>query len=178
MAAPARAQTANTASTGGSSQLLPADRQELAEEHLSWTVKKIKPQPYMNEIYWQFPDGTPAFFRDSLVQFVARTYDLTRENSDGTRSAAWATGGWLAWRSGLVGDIFGVHMAYYTSQKLFGPPDEDGTKLLAPGQHSIGVLGQVWRRLAIRNFVPAINWWTLRSSIRRTTAWCRIRSAV
>ena len=34
----------------------------------------------MNEIYWrQYTADTPAFFRDSLVQFVARTYYLTRD---------------------------------------------------------------------------------------------------
>ncbi len=145
---PSRAQTASASPPGETSQLVPPDRQEIADqEHLaSWTVNKIRPQPYMNEIYWRFPDDTPAFFRDSLVQFVARTYYLTRDNADGTRSQAWAAGGWLAYRSGLIGDIFGVHAAYYTSQKLFGPPDEGGTKLLAPGQNSIGVLGQIYGR--------------------------------
>ena len=148
LAAQASAQTANAGSPDSSSSLLPADRQEIADqEHLSsWTVKKIRPQPYMNEIYWRMPDDTPAFFRDSLVQFVARTYYLTRDNADGTRSQAWAAGGWVAFRSGLIGDVFGVHAAYYTSQKLFGPLDQDGTKLLAPGQNSIGTLGQIYGR--------------------------------
>src|SRR5690349_13078184 len=68
-------------------QLLPADRNEIADqERLSWTLSKFPPQPYMNEIYWRFPTDTPAFFRDSLVQFVARTYYLTRDNFDGSRS--------------------------------------------------------------------------------------------
>jgi hypothetical protein len=53
-------------------QLLPADREEIADqERLSWTLSKFPPQPYMNEIYWRLPENTPAFFRDSLVQFVA-----------------------------------------------------------------------------------------------------------
>jgi hypothetical protein len=43
----------------------------------------------MNEIYWQFSKDTPAFFRDSLLQFVARTYYLTRDNFDGSKSQAW-----------------------------------------------------------------------------------------
>src|SRR4051794_34688828 len=48
-------------------QLLPADRQEIADqERLSWTLQKFPPQPYMNEIYWQSSRDTPAFFRDSL----------------------------------------------------------------------------------------------------------------
>ena len=44
----------------------------------------------------------PAFFRDSLVQYVARTYLFSRDNSDGTKSQAAAAGGWLAIRSGLI----------------------------------------------------------------------------
>ena len=103
----------------------------------------------MNEVYWQYSKDTPAFFRDSLVQFVARTYYLTRDNFDGSRSQAWAGGGWLAFRSGLIGDVFGVHVAAYTSQPIFAPLDEGGTRLLAPPQNSIGVLGQIYGRMQI-----------------------------
>jgi outer membrane porin, OprD family len=103
----------------------------------------------MNELYWRYAADTPAFFRDSMLQFVARTYYLTRDNFDGTRSRAWAGGGWLAFRSGLIGDLVGIHAAYYTSQKLYGPLDEDGTKLLAPGQNSLGMLGQIYGRVQI-----------------------------
>src|ERR1700712_191233 len=72
-------------------QLLPADRQELADQERlsSWTVNKIPAQPYMNEIYWRFSPETPAFFRESLLQYVARTYYLTRDNFDGSKSQAW-----------------------------------------------------------------------------------------
>ena len=130
--------------------LLPQSHEEIADqERLSWTLKKFPPQPYMNEIYWRWPSDTPAFFRDSLMQFVARTYYLGRDNFDGSKSQAWAAGGWIAFRSGLIGDLFGVHAAYYTSQKLFGPLDEDGTKLLAPGQNSLGMLGQIYGRVQI-----------------------------
>ena len=65
-------------------QLLPADRTEIADQkRLSWTLQKFPPQPYMNEVCWQYSKETPAFFRDSLLQFVARTYYLTRDNFDG-----------------------------------------------------------------------------------------------
>lgn len=132
-------------------QLLPADRQELADQERlsSWTLNKIPAQPNMNEIYWRFSPETPAFFRESLLQYVARTYYLTRDNSDGSRSQAWAAGGWLAFRSGLIGDMFGVHLAGYTSQPIFAPFDEGGTRLLAPPQNSIGVLGQVYGRIQL-----------------------------
>jgi hypothetical protein len=130
-------------------RLLPEQRKEVADqEYLVWTVAKIPPQPYMNEIYWSRPSAeTPKFFSESLVQFVARTFDLTRDNSNGSRSQAWAGGGWLAFRSGLIGDVFGVQVAAYTSQPIFAPPDQGGTLLLAPPQNSIGTLGQIYGRV-------------------------------
>jgi len=39
-------------------------------------------------------------------------------------------GGWLAYRSGLTGDIFGVQAAVYPSQPLFASGNEGGTLLL------------------------------------------------
>lgn len=143
--------TGQEAGTGSAhSQLLPTSRSEVADdEHLSWTLKKLKPQPYMREFYLQYPDDTPAFFRDSLVQYVARTYVLSRDNSDGTRSQAGAAGGWLAYRSGLLADMFGVHAAFYTSEKLFGAADESGTRLLTPEQGSINTLGQIYGRVQV-----------------------------
>jgi outer membrane OprD family porin len=103
----------------------------------------------MREFYWQYPSDTPAFFRDSLLQLVTRTYYLTRDNFDGSKSQALTTGGWIAFRSGLIGDVFGVHAAYYTSMPLFAPADEGGTRLLTPDQDALSVLGQVYGRIQI-----------------------------
>jgi len=150
-----QAQTPSTGPTTApvayyTSQLLPPSREEIADqERVSWTLKKFPPQPFMNEIYTQYASDTPAFFRDSLLQLVARTYYLTRDNFDGSKSQAWALGGWVAFRSGLIGDVFGVHAAYYTSQRLFGPTDEGGTKLLTPDQNALTVLGQAYGRVQI-----------------------------
>ena len=51
-----------------------------------------------------------------------------------------AGGGW--W----IGDLIGIGGAYYTSQKIFGDPDQGGTLLLAPGQGPINVLGKAYVR--------------------------------
>jgi hypothetical protein len=146
--APGAGQPTETA--GSHTSLLPASQDEVADqENRSWSLRKFPPQQYMREFFWQFPSDTPAFFRDSLLQFVGRTYYLNRDNFDGSKSQAWTAGGWVAFRSGLIADVFGVHAAYYTSQKLFGPLDEDGTRLLAPGQNSLGMLGQAYGRVQI-----------------------------
>jgi outer membrane porin, OprD family len=126
-------------------------REDVAEELLerSVTATRLAPQPYMREVFWGFPNDTPAFFRDSLMQIVARSYYLTRDNFDGSRSRAWAGGGWLAYRSGLIGDIFGAHAALYVSEPLFAPTNEGGTKLLSPEQGPLSMLGQAYARVKI-----------------------------
>jgi hypothetical protein len=153
-ATPSRAQSPAvnpTTERGASySELLPSDRDEIADdEQRIWTVNKIPPQQYMKEIYWDFPADTPAFFRDSLVEVVGRTYDLTRDNSDGSKSQAWAAGGSLVYRSGLIADVFGVQAALYTSQPLSAPSGEGGTKLLTPSQNALNSFGQAYARAQI-----------------------------
>lgn len=140
------------AQTGSSnSQFYSPFREEVAEELLqrSVTATALAPQPYMREVLWGFRDDTPAFLRDSLMQIVARTYYLTRDNFDGSRSQAWAGGGWLAYRSGLIADTFGVHAAVYTSQPIFAPFDQGGTRLLNPDQEQLTMLGQMYGRIKI-----------------------------
>jgi hypothetical protein len=126
-------------------------RDEVAEQRLGSAAGwKLPPQLHMREIYWRdvmgrdFPADTPPFIRDSLLQFVTRTYYMNRDNFNGSRSQAWTVGGWLAYRSGLIANILGVHAAFYTSQKLDAPVDEGGTGLLAPEQEPISVLGQAY----------------------------------
>ena len=69
-------------------ELLPPSREEIADQERlsSWNLQNFPPQPYMKELYWQYSKDTPAFFRDSLVQFVARTYLFSRDNFDGSKS--------------------------------------------------------------------------------------------
>ena len=148
----ANIQHGTASSTSSASQTRPSSREEIADdEPLSWTLKKFPTQKYMNEIYWKPSSDTPAFFRDSMLQFVTRSYYLTRDNFDGSESQAWAGGGWVAFRSGLIANTFGVHAAYYTSQNLFGPEDESGTKLLNPDQNALGMLGQLYGRVQVRD---------------------------
>ena len=73
-----------------------------------------------------------------------RTYYLDQESLTGSPGTAWALGGWAGLRSPWWGDLFQVGIVGYTSQKLHGPADRDGTRLLAPGQEPITVLGEAY----------------------------------
>ncbi len=78
-----------------------------------------------------------------------RTYYLDQDNTAGAQSAAWALGGWAGLRSPWWGDLFQAGIVGYTSQKLYGPADMSGTKLLAPGQEPISVLGEAFGAVRI-----------------------------
>ncbi len=78
-----------------------------------------------------------------------RTYYFDQESLTGSPSTAWALGGWAGLRSPWWGDLFQVGIVGYTSQKLYGPDDKDGTKLLAPGQEQITVLGEAFGAVRI-----------------------------
>lgn len=84
---------------------------------------------------------------DPVVQL--RTYYFDQESLTGVPSAAWALGGWAGLRSPWWGDVFQAGIVAYTSQKLYGPADKDGTKLLAPGQEQITVLGEAFGAVRI-----------------------------
>src|SRR3954454_12508429 len=141
---------AQTQVVNPNSSLLPPSRDEVGDQEFqTWTLSKLPAQSYMREVYWQHPTDTPAFFRDSLLQIVARTYYLTRDNFNGSRAQAFTGGGWIAFRSGLIGNVFGMHAALYTSQKFFAPDGEGGTRLLTAEQDPINVVGQIYGRVQI-----------------------------
>jgi outer membrane porin, OprD family len=73
-----------------------------------------------------------------------RTYYMNKESLTGVQSEAWALGGWAGVRSPWWGDLFQVGLVGFTTQRLYGPEDKDGTLLLAPGQHPITVLGEAF----------------------------------
>jgi hypothetical protein len=73
-----------------------------------------------------------------------RTYYFNQESLTGVPSEAWALGGWAGLRSPWWGDVFQVGIVGYTSQRLYGPEDKGGTKILQTDQQSITVLGEAF----------------------------------
>lgn len=87
----------------------------------------------------------PPFFRDTSLALRIRSYYYDRDFIDSdTINEAWALGGWLDYTSGWWKDRIQVGATGYTSQPLYAPDDRDGTSLLAPGQESLGVIGQAY----------------------------------
>jgi hypothetical protein len=93
---------------------------------------------------------------DTTFKFNLRTYYMDRDKFDDTESEAWAAGGWAGVKTGYFLDHISLGMTGYTSQRLEGDENRDGTLLLAPGQEGYSVLGELYadvRILDCLNFV-------------------------
>jgi len=86
---------------------------------------------------------------DAEVTLHFRSYYFDRQNPGDLTQAAWAAGGWLGYRSGWIGDVLRIGVVGYTSQKLWGPLDKDGSGLLAPGQEPYSVIGESYVSLKL-----------------------------
>jgi hypothetical protein len=84
----------------------------------------------------------PPFWRDTKLHLKIRSYYFYRDIAETTKNEAWALGGSLDYRSGWWKDRFQIGAVGYTSQKLYGPDDKDGTLLLKNGQDGFSILGQ------------------------------------
>lgn len=88
-------------------------------------------------------------FQDTKWDLQARSFYLGRDKYDNTESEAWALGGSLGFKTGYFRERFAFGATGYTSQKLYGPEDKDGTLLLRPGQEGYTVLGEVYGEFLI-----------------------------
>ena len=87
--------------------------------------------------------------QDTEFRFNIRTYYFDREKFDGSESQAFTIGGWVGLKTGYFLDHISLGVTGYTSQKLVGDKDKDGTSLLKPGQESYTVLGEAYVDLRI-----------------------------
>ncbi|WP_342315360.1 OprD family outer membrane porin [Lysobacter sp. FW306-1B-D06B] len=90
-------------------------------------------------------------WQDTKWDVQARTFYLGRDKYDNTESEAWALGGSVGFKTGYFRERFAFGATGYTSQKLYGPEDKDGTLLLKPGQEGYTVLGEVYGEFLIND---------------------------
>jgi hypothetical protein len=92
---------------------------------------------------------TPAFFRDTKLDYNFRTFYMDQNNTGVKTKEAWAIGGALSYQSGWFLDHFSLGAVGYTSQPLYAPETKDGTSLLGPNQEGYTVLGQIYGRVKL-----------------------------
>jgi hypothetical protein len=91
----------------------------------------------------------PPFLADTRFGAQLKTFYMNRDNFDPSRNEAWALGGSVSYRSGYLADLIRIGAVGYTSQRLYGPKQDDGTLLLKPGQEGYTVLGQAYAELKL-----------------------------
>jgi hypothetical protein len=103
----------------------------------------------------------PAFFADSDATLNLRTFYFSRDERREAPTAdvekeAWALGGSVAYKSGKIAEVADVSAELFTSQKLYGPHDKDGSLLLEPGQDGYTVLGVLNPRAEFQGHVLSL----------------------
>ena len=111
---------------------------------ISTAFEKEEKRPSFFPKLKQRLDTLRPFWRDTQLSLKVRSYYFNRDNEGAGINKAWALGGALKYESGWWKNRFQLGLVGYTSQKLYGPEDSDGTQLLKPDQESFSVLGQAY----------------------------------
>ncbi|MFI5315452.1 MAG: OprD family outer membrane porin [Myxococcota bacterium] len=94
-------------------------------------------------------DSTP-FLRDTTLTANLRTEYLRQDQFNGTTTKeAWAVGGALSYKSGLLLEHFGIGATAYTSLPIYAPEDRSGTLLLKNNQDSYSVVGELYGKIKL-----------------------------
>ncbi|MGI9240422.1 MAG: OprD family outer membrane porin [Verrucomicrobiales bacterium] len=91
----------------------------------------------------KFP-ATDDWLQDSSLMVRSRSYYRYRDEGNGNIREAFATGGSIEFESGWLHDTFRLGLTGFTSQKLHGDADRDGTGLLQLGQRGYTALGEAY----------------------------------
>ncbi len=92
--------------------------------------------------------GAP-FFDDIIFSVSPRFYYFRRDTENVGIAESAALGGALALESGWWRDFLRLNLTAYTSQKLYGPKDRDGSTSLREGQESYTVLGEAFAEIKL-----------------------------
>jgi hypothetical protein len=82
--------------------------------------------------------------KDTQFRFNIRSFYFDRDKFDDSDSQAFTIGGWAGVKTGYFLDHISFGVTGYTSLKLSGDKNKDGTLLLKPGQDSYAVLGEAY----------------------------------
>ena len=91
--------------------------------------------------------NAPAFFRDTDLRSNSRTYLLDEDQFGLDEPEALTTGGWLAYQSGYLADVFQLRSVLYTTHPLYANADAGDTDNLSPEGDQITTFGQINGRI-------------------------------
>jgi outer membrane porin, OprD family len=116
----------------------------LAAEELAAKEREYEPDQQNQIEPIEVAKEWPAFWDGSSLVLKPRTYYFNRDRDQNQDNVGWALGGGLEYRSGWAASRVQIGATLYTSQKLYGPEDRDGTLLFKPGQEPFTVLGEAY----------------------------------
>ncbi|MFK5923018.1 MAG: OprD family outer membrane porin [Verrucomicrobiota bacterium] len=113
----------------------------------SWITErrsfKLLPNQVLPRLWDQYMPLTGTPFFDGIDFLVSpRFYYFRRDTENVGIAESAAMGGALEMETGWWQDILRLKLTGYTSQKLYGPVDRDGSSSLRTGQESYTVLGE------------------------------------
>lgn len=91
----------------------------------------------------------PAFIRDTDLRVYSRTYLFDEDQFGFDDPKALTTGGWLAYQSGYIADVFQLRSALYTTQPLYANEFAGETDNLSPDGDQITTFGQINGRIKL-----------------------------
>lgn len=141
-AVPAMAQASAPAAASASTGAKTHSSTEQGQTPLDESFSELSHEEWVRETRRQA-------LEDTKWDVQLRSYYLDRDKYDDTYSEAWALGGSIGLKTGYFRERFAMGATAYTSQRLHGPEDKDGTLLLAPGQHGYSVLGELYGEFLI-----------------------------
>lgn len=87
--------------------------------------------------------NAPDFIRDMKLHANSRTYEFAEDQFGFDKPEAFTTGGWLAYESGTLADVFQLRSVVYTTQPLYANATAGETDNLAADGDQITTLGQL-----------------------------------
>lgn len=121
----------------------PADKQGTAASSTEQGQVPLDESFDWRNLEWRMQKRKDAI-EDTEFKIHSRTYYFRRDKYDGSISEALATGGWAGVKTGYFLDHLSFGVTAYTTQKLLGDEDRDGSLLLGPGQEGYVVLGEAY----------------------------------
>lgn len=106
--------------------------QTTLEDSFEWTGRE-----------WRLEKRRTAI-EETQFKINFRSMFFDRNKYDGSESEAFALGGWAGFKTGYFFEHLAIGVTGYTSQRLHGDEDKDGTLILASGQEGYTVLGELY----------------------------------
>jgi len=131
------------------------DELDSAFEDYGAPVDPPEPGTLIPETFGLF-EPTDNWLQNASLYIKPRFYYRHREEGNGQVLEALTGGGSIEAESGWLFDTLNFGVSAYTSQKIHGEIDRDGTGLLQPGQESYTVLGHAFLQARYRATVASL----------------------